>query len=87
MITNLKNTPLIVQTADCVPIILYCKKTNSMGAIHLGWRGTVQNITEKTIKLMIKEYNACPSDMYVYIGPYIALKDYEVGDEVDDAFR
>lgn len=82
LITNLKNTPLIVQTADCVPIILYCKKTNSMGAIHSGWRGTVQNITEKTIKLMIKEYNACPSDMYAYIGPYIALKDYEVGDEV-----
>lgn len=82
LITNLKNTPLIVQTADCVPIILYCDESKSIAAIHSGWRGTVLNIVSKTIDLMIKEYNANLSKMYAYIGPYIALKDYEVGDEV-----
>lgn len=87
IITNLKNVPLVVQTADCVPIILYCSESNSMAAIHSGWRGTVQNITEKTINTMIKEYNANPSKMYAYIGPYIALKDYEVGEEVAIYFK
>lgn len=87
IITNLKNIPLVVQTADCVPIILYCSKTHSIAAIHSGWRGTVQNITEKTILTMIKEYNANPSNMYAYIGPYIALKDYEVGEEVAIHFK
>ena len=87
IITNLKNIPLVVQTADCVPIILYCSESNSIAAIHSGWRGTVQNITEKTINAMIKEYNANPSKMYAYIGPYIALKDYEVGEEVAIHFK
>ena len=87
IITNLKNIPLVVQTADCVPIILYCSETHSMAAIHSGWRGTIQNITEKTILTMIKEYNANPSKMYAYIGPYIALKDYEVGEEVAIYFK
>ena len=36
---------------------------------------------------MIKEYNANPSKMYAYIGPYIALKDYEVGEEVAIHFK
>ncbi len=87
LITNLKNTPLIVQTADCVPIILYCDESKSIAAIHSGWRGTVLNIVSKTIDLMIKEYNANLSKMYAYIGPYIALKDYEVGDEVAVHFQ
>ena len=87
LITNLKNIPLIVQTADCVPVILYCDKTKSMAAIHSGWRGTVQNIVPKTIELMIKEYNAEPSEMYAYIGPYIDQKDYEVGEEVGVHFK
>ena len=87
LITNLKNTPLIVQTADCVPIILYCDESKSMAAIHSGWRGTVQNITAKTISLMKKEYNANTSKMYAYIGPYIAQKDYDVGDEVAVHFQ
>ena len=87
LITNLKNTPLVVQTADCAPIILYCDESKSMAAIHSGWRGTVQNITKKTIDLMKKEYNANPSNMYAYIAPYIAQKDYEVGDEVDVHFK
>ena len=87
LITNLKNTPLIVQTADCVPIILYCDESKSIAAIHSGWRGTVLNIVSKTIDLMIKEYNANLSKMYAYIGPYIAQKDYEVGDEVAVHFK
>lgn len=43
LITNLKNTPLVVQTADCAPVIIYCGKTKSMAAIHSGWKGTAQN--------------------------------------------
>ncbi|WP_295156596.1 peptidoglycan editing factor PgeF [uncultured Brachyspira sp.] len=87
LITNIKNIPLIVQTADCVPIILYCDESKSMAAIHSGWRGTAENITSKTIELMKKEYSINLSKMYAYIGPYIAQKDYEVGDEVAVHFK
>ena len=87
LITNIKYTPLIIQTADCVPVILYCDESRSMAAIHSGWRGSVQNIVSKTINLMQKEYDANVKKMYAYIGPYIAQKDYEVGYEVAMYFK
>lgn len=87
LITNLKNVPLVVQTADCAPVIIYCNKTKSMAAVHSSWKGTRDKIVPKTIELMIKEYNAEPSKMYVYIAPYIALKNYEVGEEVAVYFK
>ncbi|WP_157153801.1 peptidoglycan editing factor PgeF [Brachyspira murdochii] len=87
LITNLKNVPLVVQTADCAPVIIYCNKTKSMAAVHSSWKGTRDKIVPKTIELMIKEYNAEPSKMYVYIAPYIALKNYEVGEEVAVHFK
>lgn len=87
LITNLKNIPLVIQTADCAPVILYCDKTSSIAAIHSGWRGTVKNIVSKAIDLMKKEYDAEPSNIYAYVGVYIAQKDYEVGDEVAIHFK
>ncbi|MBW5389687.1 polyphenol oxidase family protein [Brachyspira hampsonii] len=87
LITNLKNVPLVIQTADCAPVIIYCNATKSMAAIHSSWKGTRDKIVPKTIELMIKEYNAEPSKMYVYIAPYIALKNYEVGEEVAVHFK
>ena len=82
LITNLKNVPLVIQTADCIPLILYCKESKSMAAIHSGWRGTVQKIIPKTIELMKKEYNIDAKTMYAYIGAHIFEKDYEVGAEL-----
>ena len=87
LITNLKNIPLVIQTADCLPVILYCKESKSMAAIHSGWRGTVQKIIPKTIELMKKEYNIDTRTIYAYIGAHIFEKDYEVGEEVAIHFR
>ena len=87
LITNLKNIPLVIQTADCLPVILYCKESKSMAAIHSGWRGTVQRIIPKTIESMKKEYNIDTRTIYAYIGAHIFEKDYEVGEEVAIHFR
>ena len=87
LITNLKNVPLVIQTADCLPVILYCKETKSMAAIHSGWRGIVQKIIPKTIELMKREYNIDTRTTYAYIGAHIFEKDYEVGEEVAIHFR
>lgn len=87
LITNLKNVPLVIQTADCLPIILYCKESKSMAAIHCSWRGIVQKIVPKTIELMKKEYNIDARTTYGYIGAHIFQKDYEVGEEVSIHFR
>ena len=87
IITNLKNTPLVVQTADCLPIVLYCETTKSIGVLHSGWKGTIANITAKTILKMKEEYSIDTSKMYAYIGAHIFKENYEVGEEVACHFR
>ncbi|HKJ80314.1 MAG TPA: laccase domain-containing protein, partial [Prolixibacteraceae bacterium] len=41
LVTNEKATCLCVQTADCVPILLFDPVKNVIAAVHAGWRGTV----------------------------------------------
>ena len=47
---------LVVQTADCVPILLADTKNHVVAAIHSGWRGTVRRIAEKTLGRMQMEF-------------------------------
>ena len=82
MITNLPQVPLMVLTADCVPILLFDPQKKVVAAIHAGWRGTVAKIVGNTIEAMNKQYNCQPSDILAAIGPSIGACCYEVGEEV-----
>lgn len=84
--TNVKDVCIGVSTADCIPVLLYDAKHHAAAAIHAGWRGTVRRIVTSTVRAMVREYNTNPSDVIAVIGPGISLKNFEVGDEVYDAF-
>ncbi len=68
--------------ADCTPIILYDKKHNVGAIAHAGWRGTVAKIGPKTFELMQEKYLSQPEDLYIVIGPTIAICCYSVGEDV-----
>ncbi|HKV46812.1 MAG TPA: peptidoglycan editing factor PgeF [Candidatus Acidoferrales bacterium] len=78
---------LIVQTADCVPILLADTKQRAVAAIHSGWRGTVQRIAQKTLGRMQMEFGTRPRDVVAAIGPCIAQSCYEVGSDVTKQFH
>ena len=40
LISNIQNTVLLMNFADCIPIILYSKKDKTGAIVHAGWRGT-----------------------------------------------
>ena len=84
--TQLSKTCVAVSTADCVPVLLYDRGTNTVAAIHAGWRGTVKRIVEHTLDEMITVLGTRPSDVYAVVGPSISLASFEVGDEVYDSF-
>lgn len=86
VITDIKGIFLCVNTADCVPVIIYDRNKKVAAAVHAGWKGTVGRIIEKTITKMLEIYDSSPSDMVVGIGPAIGLKHYEVGNEVINMF-
>lgn len=87
LITNLKRVPLIVFTADCVPIALIDKKNKAIGVVHAGWRGTYSQISKNAIELMKKEYNTDATDLLCVIGPSIGGCCYEVSKDLVEKFN
>jgi YfiH family protein len=87
LVTENPKICLCVQTADCVPILLYDPVKNAISAIHAGWRGTLKKIVEVAIEKMIANYNCSPKNILAAIGPAISPTIYEVGDEVVQAVR
>ena len=86
LITNIKHVCIGVSTADCIPIIIYDPEHHAAGVVHSGWRGTVANITGRVVTSMQMAYQSKPELLKAVIGPGISLKNFEVGDEVYEAF-
>ena len=87
LITHLPETCLCISTADCVPLLLYDKRTQAVAAVHAGWRGTVNRIGVKALAAMHDAYGTLPADVTAIIGPSIGPDAFEVGDEVYDLFQ
>ena len=82
MITNTPGIAIGVETADCVPILLYAPEVSVVGAVHAGWRSTVQKIVQKAVIKIRDEFRADPAEMIAAIGPAIGPECYEVDDPV-----
>ena len=75
IITNRKNFPIGVLTADCSPILIYENKMKMIAAIHAGWKGAFKGIIAKVIKFMIKK--GCKlENITAAICPSISQKNY-----------
>lgn len=78
VITNEKDILIGVQTADCVPILLYEKEKGIIGAVHAGWRGTAKGVIKKTIHTMIDRFYCASEKILVAMGPSIKMCCYNV---------
>lgn len=87
VMTDLPGVCIGVSTADCIPVLLYDEAHHAMAAVHAGWRGTVARIVVKTVRKMEEIYHTHPQQLHAVIGPGISLRNFEVGDEVYNAFR
>ena len=81
-VTNVPDIPLIVYSADCVPILFADPVCKAIGTCHAGWRGTMQGIAAKTVHKMVVEYGCKPENIHAVIGPSIGPDNYEVDDVV-----
>lgn len=87
IITNEKNVPLVILTADCVPVVLVDIENKAVGLAHAGWRGTYGKICEETLKSMKDSYNTNPKDVIAIIGPSIGSCCYEVSYDLIEKFE
>lgn len=72
----------VVRTADCLPVLFCATDGTEIAAAHAGWRGLAAGILEAIIATMDHE----PADLMAWLGPAISQPNFEVGDEVREAF-
>lgn len=82
LISNIPSTLMLLNFADCVPVILYSIKNNIGAVVHAGWRGTASEILAKTVDKMNMDYNVKPENITALIGPAIGKCCFETDKDV-----
>lgn len=78
LITNLKNTPLAVFLADCLPVILVDYFKQVIGVVHAGRKGVQSEIVPETLRLVKKSFASSPGDVLAFVGPGIGSCCYPI---------
>ena len=86
LITSLQATPLLIFTADCVPVVFYDKKQGVIALAHAGWRGTYGNIAGEIVSIMRNKYGCKVVDIKTIIGPSVSVDNYEVSYDLIEKF-
>lgn len=86
LVTGDPGVGLAIMVADCVPVVLYDPVTRTLACIHAGWKGTVARVALSAIALMVDK-GARAQNILAGVGPAIAARRYQVGDDVAAAAR
>jgi len=81
-ISSVAGAACAILTADCLPLFLCDLDASMVAAAHCGWRGLQSGVIASVIDAM----NRDPKNLVAWLGPAIGARDYEVGDEVREAF-
>jgi len=79
--------PVLVGTADCLPVLLASENGRIVASIHAGWKGVLAEVIPRAIAAMRTVSGARPESMRAAIGPHIRACCFEVGDDVAGQFR
>lgn len=86
IITDKTGITIMIRIADCVPILLYDSTSKVIAVTHAGWKGTLAEITGKTIQQMNEQFGSSPTDIKAGIGPAIDKCCFSVDKDVADNF-
>ncbi len=77
--TSQAGLALLIQTADCLPILIWNKNGSKISAVHAGWRGVQKNIISEAIRRFDEPVNIC-------VGPHIQKASFEIDLDVAELF-
>ncbi len=80
--TTQKGLALVIQVADCLPVLVVDKLGSRIGAAHAGWKGLCSGV----IPRLLEDMRLAPKDALVWLGPCIGSEAFEVGPEVFRSF-
>ena len=82
LFTRSNKFSLAIMSADCLPIAIANSEGTKIALIHAGWRGLSSGIIEKTLKM----FDLDNKELKAWLAPCISQKEYEVGNDVYEAF-
>lgn len=74
----------VVMTADCLPVLFSSTDGLVVGAAHAGWRGLANGVLQRTVDSMRVQG---ATEILAWLGPAIGPQQFEVGQDVLQAFR
>ncbi len=81
LVTRLRDTVLVIESADCYPVLLEDSTAGVIAAAHCGWRGTAGRLLERVLEAMLIA-GAQVDRIRAALGPGISAGQYAVGADV-----
>lgn len=75
-----------IQVADCLPVLFAAPHGAAVGAAHAGWRGLSSGVLEATARSVSELAGCDPAALFVWLGPCIGPRRFEVGADVLQGF-
>ncbi len=78
---------LVIQVADCAPLLMADRVTGAVAAVHAGWRGTLASAGPAAVAALGEVFGTQARDVVVAQGPSVGPCCYRVGHDLLEAFR
>jgi len=84
-VTTCPGVVLAIMTADCLPVVIADIDGQAVGVAHAGWRGLAGGVLEACFEALLRRVPHARG-WRAWVGPCIGQANFEVGDEVRQAF-
>lgn len=64
-----EGSALVIQVADCQPVIIIDPVQRVVANVHSGWRGSIQNVVGRTVEALVADFACRPEHLICGIGP------------------
>lgn len=78
LITSTPGLCLIARSADCVPVLMYCRSKRVVAAIHSGREGCRLGAATEAARILHERFGCAYSEILVGVGPHICSRCYTV---------
>jgi YfiH family protein len=82
LLTDRRDVPMIVLSADCPVICAFDPRRPAIGAVHASWQGTIALAAAQLVRMMTRAFDSDPAQLRAAICPSAGPCCYEVGEEV-----
>jgi len=87
IITQDSDITLFAYGSDCMLFMFFDPSKRVVAAVHAGWKGSLNGIVPKAVKIMVDEFQCSPTDILVALSPSIGHCCFEVDEPVKLLFE